>query len=187
MASLRLQTPRLLLRPFSPRDLSDLLAIRSRPKVVRYLYGDVLDRRSAADWLRRAMAQDRLVSPGDDLSLAVEHEGRVIGDVLLRWAGDEHRQGEIGFVFHPGSSGQGYATEAVAAVLELAFSGVRLHRVHGQCDARNTSSAALMARLGMRAEAHLRENEWVKGEWTDALVFAVLAAEWFSHASPPTV
>ncbi|MEO6881993.1 MAG: GNAT family N-acetyltransferase [Mycobacteriaceae bacterium] len=186
MPSLRLQTPRLLLRPFQPRDLDDLLAARSRPEVVRYLYADVLDRRSGADWLRRAMVQDRLVSPGDVLSLAVEHEGRVIGDVLLRWASGEHRQGEIGFVFDPDAGGRGYATEAVAAVLELAFSGVRLHRVFGQCDARNTASATLMTRLGMRREAHLRENEWVKGEWTDELVFGVLAPEWFSHASPPT-
>jgi hypothetical protein len=30
----------------------------------------------------------------------------------------------------------------------------------------------------MRQEAHLRENEFVKGEWTDALVFAMLADEW---------
>ena len=30
----------------------------------------------------------------------------------------------------------------------------------------------------MRREAQLRENEWVKGEWTDELVYAMLAAEW---------
>jgi RimJ/RimL family protein N-acetyltransferase len=29
----------------------------------------------------------------------------------------------------------------------------------------------------MRQEAHLVENEWVKGEWTSELVYAVLAAE----------
>ena len=30
----------------------------------------------------------------------------------------------------------------------------------------------------MRREAHLVENEWVKGEWTDEVIYAVLAAEW---------
>ena len=33
-----------------------------------------------------------------------------------------------------------------------------------------------MRRLGMRQEAHLRENEIFKGEWGDELVFAILAA-----------
>jgi RimJ/RimL family protein N-acetyltransferase len=35
----------------------------------------------------------------------------------------------------------------------------------------------------MRREAHLRENEFVKGEWTDELVFAMLASEWPSRGT----
>ena len=30
----------------------------------------------------------------------------------------------------------------------------------------------------MRREAHLVENEWVKGEWQSELVYAILAREW---------
>jgi len=30
----------------------------------------------------------------------------------------------------------------------------------------------------MRREAHFVENEWVKGEWTDDVVYAILATEW---------
>jgi RimJ/RimL family protein N-acetyltransferase len=35
-----------------------------------------------------------------------------------------------------------------------------------------------MRRLGMRQEAHLRENELFKGEWGDDVVFAILRREW---------
>jgi RimJ/RimL family protein N-acetyltransferase len=35
-----------------------------------------------------------------------------------------------------------------------------------------------MERLGMRREAHLVENEYVKGEWTDELIYAMLDREW---------
>jgi RimJ/RimL family protein N-acetyltransferase len=34
----------------------------------------------------------------------------------------------------------------------------------------------------MRREAHLRENEFVKGEWTDEAVYALLAREWRAAA-----
>ena len=40
------------------------------------------------------------------------------------------------------------------------------------------ASAGLMERLGMRREAHFRENELVKGAWSDELVYAMLASEW---------
>jgi len=43
-----------------------------------------------------------------------------------------------------------------------------------------------MARLGMRREAHLRENELFKGEWTDTVVYAVLRPEWEGLRQAPT-
>jgi len=52
-----------------------------------------------------------------------------------------------------------------------------VHRVVAQMDARNTASARLAARVGMRQEAHFRRDFWSKGEWTDTLVFGLLASE----------
>ena len=62
-------------------------------------------------------------------------------------------------------------------MLGFAFEVAGMHRVYARCDARNVASAKVMARLGMRQEAHFRQNEWFKGEWTDELVFAILADE----------
>lgn len=177
-SGIRLRTPRLLLRPFAVRDLDDLHAYRSRPDVVRFLDDEVLGHRASADLLRRRMVLDRLVGPGDTLVLAAELGGRVVGDVSLRWTTAGHQQGEIGFAFHPDVHGRGFAGEAAAALLDLALGPVGLHRVSGRCDARNTASAALMHRLGMRQEAHLVHNEWFRGAWGDELVFAVLDDEW---------
>ncbi len=53
-----------------------------------------------------------------------------------------------------------------------------LHRIAGRLDGRNAASAAVLRSLGMRQEAHLVENEWVKGEWTDEIVYAMLRTEW---------
>jgi len=83
---------------------------------------------------------------------------------------------------HPDHRGHGYATEAAAAMLGLGFEGLGLHRIVGRLDARNDASARVLERLGMRREAHFVENEFVKGEWCDELVYAMLASEW--QASP---
>jgi RimJ/RimL family protein N-acetyltransferase len=102
---------------------------------------------------------------------------------MLRWASSEHATGEIGYVLHPAHTGRGYATEAIRALLPLAFDELRLHRLFARLDARNSASAKVCRRLGMRQEAHLRENEWFKGEWTDEIVFALLAHEWRAQSS----
>jgi len=86
--------------------------------------------------------------------------------------------GEIGYVFHPDAGGRGYAREACAAVLALGFAELGLHRIVARLDGRNEASARLASRLGLRKEAHLVSNRMFKGEWSDEIVFAILADEW---------
>lgn len=184
MAMLRPQYPivtdRLLLRPFTMDDLEELHAIQSRADVTRYLLWGVRDRDEVRDVLSRRLEMSTLDKEGDILVLALElrQTGALVGDVNLVWVSAEHSGGEIGFVLHPDYHGKGLAAEASSALLVLGFDDMGLHRIIGRCDARNTASAGLMERLGMRREAHFRMNEWVKGEWADELVYAMLADEW---------
>ena len=52
------------------------------------------------------------------------------------------------------------------------------HRIIAYCDARSAASAAVLERLAMRREGHLRESTWAKGGWTDDLLYAVPDHEW---------
>jgi RimJ/RimL family protein N-acetyltransferase len=175
-----LRTARLILRPFAVGDLADLYAIQSLPEVARFLYWEPRDLDQARHALDAKVRQRELAEEGDNLALAVvcPGQGRVIGEINLRWLSRLHQQGEIGFVFHPDQQGRGFAREAAEVVLDLGFDRLGLHRVIGRCDARNEPSARLMRRLGMRLEARFVENELFKGEWGDELVYALLSPEW---------
>jgi RimJ/RimL family protein N-acetyltransferase len=72
-------------------------------------------------------------------------------------------------------------------MLRLGFEDLGLHRILGRLDARNTASAKLLERLGMRREAHIVENEFVKGEWTDELLYGLLAREWAARGGATEV
>ena len=97
---------------------------------------------------------------------------RVVAD------GRHARSGRDGLGLHPDASGHGYATEAVRALIGVAFGTYGMRRVVAQIDARNTASARLCHRVGMKQEAHLREDHWAKGEWTDNVIYGLLASEW---------
>jgi RimJ/RimL family protein N-acetyltransferase len=172
-------TSRLRLRPLSLDDLDDLLAYRGQPDVCRYLPFEPMTPEVLRERLDGGnLARTSIASEGDALTLGADLDGRVIGDVVLFFHSRVHRAGELGYVFHPAVEGHGYATEACLAVLALAFGELGLHRVTARLDARNVASARLAARLGMRLEAHFVRNEWFKGEWSDELVYAILADEW---------
>lgn len=174
------RTRRLLLRPLGESDVDALVAYRSLPDVCRWvpfepMTTEVVRTRLKGGWSRRALDQ-----PGQGLTMGVEIEesGDLAGDVDLFWASSEHRSGEIGYVLNPRHAGHGYATEAAHALLHLAFDALQLHRVIARVDADNRPSARVAQRLGMRQEAHLVENEWFKGHWSDELQFALLDREW---------
>jgi RimJ/RimL family protein N-acetyltransferase len=173
-------TARLRLRPLTVADADALLAYRSRADVCRYLPFEPMTRERVMELLRDDWSRTAIDLEGQGLTLGVELiEGRrLIGDVILFFRSHEHAGGELGYVFHPDAGGQGYATEAGAAMLALAFDHLGLHRVIARLDARNDPSARLAARLGMRREAHFIHNEMFKGEWSDEIVYAILAEEW---------
>ena len=186
-----IDTERLVLRPFETGDLEALYAIHSDEGVARYLYNDARTLEEVRNLLDRKIAGAAVHREGDWLSAAVvlRETKELVGDVVLKWSSEAHRQGELGFSFHPAHHGQGYATEASVPMLAFAFEVLGLHRVVGRTEARNVASARVLEKLGMRREADLRENEWVKGEWQSELVYAILAGEWAerSSLSGPTI
>jgi RimJ/RimL family protein N-acetyltransferase len=181
-----METERLLLRPFQADDFDALFAIHSRPDVARYLYWEPRTDKEVRAVLEKKINGRTLGSEGDSLSFAVvlKATGGVVGDVSLSWLNVQHATGEIGFAFHPDHQGCGYATEAAGAVLRFAFEELKLRRVIGRLEARNTASARVLEKLGMRREAHLIENEYVKGEWQSELDYAILDREWRALAGP---
>lgn len=172
-----LSTDRLLLRPHDAADASPLQRIYGRPDVSRYLLDDPWSADDAARHVREREAKTDLDGSTGALALVIEQEHAVIGDVQLWYTDRERRVAEIGWVLDPAHGGRGLAAEAVSAVLRFAFDAARLHRVTAQMDARNTASAKLATRVGMLPEAHFRQDWWSKGEWTDTLVFGMLATD----------
>jgi RimJ/RimL family protein N-acetyltransferase len=140
---------------------------------VRWLYYDAPTEAQTRAWIEGILARP----PETGTVLAVEHGGEVIGNVNVV-VDPDNRQGEIGFVFHPDHQGHGYATEAARALVDHAFEHYGLHRVYGRLEPRNLASARVLEKLGMRREAHLIENEWIKGEWQSEAIYALLAREW---------
>jgi RimJ/RimL family protein N-acetyltransferase len=182
-----IRTARLDLRPFEDDDLLDLYAFHSLPDVARYLYWEARTLEETRTALERKQSEVNLTHEGSRLTLAVviQETARVIGEVSLTWQSVAHQQAEVGYLFHPEFQGRGYATEAVTAIMDLGFASGHFHRIYGRCDGRNVPSYRLMARLGMRREAHFIHNEIFKGEWGDELYYAILQTEWQKQPIKP--
>jgi RimJ/RimL family protein N-acetyltransferase len=155
-----IETERLLLRPATMDDLATFHSILSSPQATEFWstppHREVEQSRK---WLQTMV--DILPEEGEDF--VVEHQGRAIGKVGF------FRFPEIGFIFHPGSWGRGFAEEALRAVLERAFHVHRLEAIDADVDPRNTASLRLLSKLGF-IEIGRRDRTWLIGkQWCDSV------------------
>ena len=171
---------RVVLRRFHLGDVARFVAYRSDAQVARFQSWDAPYSLDEGERFVRAMMRGHPDTTGEwfQFAVALRPAGPLIGDCAAVPHADDPRQCEIGFTIAPEYQGHGYATEAALLLVGYLFTERGKHRITATCDPRNAASAAVLARLGMRQEGHLRESTWAKGEWTDDLLYGLLHREW---------
>ena len=179
-----LSTTRLVLREFEEEDWRATHLYESDPEVVRYGLHGIRTPEESRDYIRRVRELSlETPRPVYDLAVVEREGGRLIGRCGLRITDRESREGTLWYILHRAEWGRGYITEAAERVLDFAFGPLGLHRIFGDCDPRNPGSFRVMEKLGMRREAHFRQNVFIKGEWCDTFIYAVLDQEWRARAA----
>lgn len=175
-----LESSRLILRPFDTRDIEPFALYRSDPGVARYQTWETPFTREQAARFVAGLQQVEPGRPGEWFQVALELKAtcELTGDCAFQVLAEDPRQAEIGFTLAPGFQGQGYGTEAVSHLLGYLFQEFNLHRVRANCDPRNTASARLLKRVGMRHEGRFIESYWLKGEWVSEDWYAILRREY---------
>ncbi len=182
---MRLETTRLVLREFVEEDWPALHAFESDPEAVRYQGYDARTVEACRAYVRQC-----LVDPTErprrvyDLAVVRRVEGDLIGRSGLKIEDAALREGKLWYILHRAHWGRGYIPEAARALLDFGFTEVGLHRVWADCDPANAASVRVLEKLGLRREAHFRENAWLKGAWVDSLIYAVLDREWPPEGPP---
>ena len=145
-----IETARTRLRFHTTADDLDLLRFHSDAEVTRYLPWPVRDLTAVRATLQDKIKQTHLSADGAWLSLAVEHRatGRVIGEALVRRTEAVTGIAEIGYAFARDVHGQGYGTEVVETLFEVARRALPLRQVVAHVEAANDPSRRLLTRLG---------------------------------------
>jgi RimJ/RimL family protein N-acetyltransferase len=171
-------TSRLQLRPLRLADAPVLAAYRSDPDTARFQPWLTPYSVDDAEKLISEFVTKDPVTPGwFQYGIALRSDDTLIGDLGVN-LDNNGMQAEIGYTIAADQQGNGYGTEAVRRILDHLFVAQRLHRVSAECDARNLASARLLKRVGFVEEGCRRSATWIKNEWTDDLVFGLLADEW---------
>ena len=167
-------TSRLLLRPLNAADFADYLEYAQDPQVMHYIREI-----ESVDALRQHFLGYSAPWHGQELvwmgcGVELTAAGKIIGDLGFRYRDKYSEIIEIGFKFNRHYHGQGYAFEAVQALIELIVADWPVHKLIGCADPENIASTRLMEKLGMVKEAHFKSHYRIGDHWTDEAVYGLV-------------
>ena len=173
-----LQTVRLLLRPFTLSDATDVQRLAGAPEVadttlnLPHPYEDGM----AEQWID---SQPTRFAAGSNFAYAITRRtnGVLLGAIGLMEISARHRRAELGYWLGIPFWNQGYMTEA-AALIDYGFSALGLHKITAVHFARNPASGRVMQKIGMRQEGIQRQHVCKNGVFEDEVVYGLLADEW---------
>lgn len=173
-----IRTARLLLGTFESEDAPDLQRMAGAREIadttvsIPHPYG--LDH--ALAWIgnqRRESVRGRATN----FAVRLLSGSPLIGSASLRDIDPEHHQAELGFWIGHDWWGQGYASEAAAAVIRFGFETLGLNRICAHHMARNPAAGRVLLHVGMKQEGLLRERVTKWGVYEDVVVYAILRTD----------
>ena len=171
---------RVRLREFRHDDLDPSLRVVGDDRVTRWLSFNSLTREQQAERLTGAI-QRAAADPRIEYYLAVtpHSDDALIGFVRIGLSGV--KAAKLGYAIAADHWGNWYATDAARTMITFAFQELGLHRITAAIGPDNTSSIAVVKRLGFTREGHLRDHVFTNGAWRDSELYSILVHEWNVH------
>lgn len=85
---------------------------------------------------------------------------------------------EIGYSLIPNERGKGYCTEAAQIMVDYLFLSKETPCIQATTHPKNTASQRVLEKVGFRREGIMRKRAFIRGEWTDMVLFSLLREEW---------
>jgi len=178
-----LETERLLLRRITQQDAADIFDLYSLEEVVRFINIEALSKPEQAEGLIARYDELNASGAGIRWGAFTTEEGKLIGTCGFHDWDARRFRAEISYDLSPTSWGQGYMREALHTILDYGFHKMNLRRVEALVDPADSRSQNLLTGLGFHLEGVLREHDFIKGQFLDDMIFALLHVDWTAEGN----
>ena len=172
-----LETARLRLRPLTLEDAPIVQQLAGDSRIAQNMmdsFPHPYPVQAALDWIASHEPQ-AVTLEGFVWAVTLRKSGELIGCVEL--SGRSAGGMGLGYWISVPYWNQGYASEAVRAVIEFGFAELEERRIHAQHYARNPASGAVMRKAGMKLVGTMRQAALKNGQVEDDVFYEILSTD----------
>ncbi|CAM4196885.1 GNAT family N-acetyltransferase [Bacillus paramycoides] len=174
----KLETERLLLRELTLLDAETMFHYFSKESVIRYFGMDSFENIEQAKTTIQTFR--KRYEEGSVFRWGIEKKGtdQLIGTCGFHLINNHHNRAEIGYELDDTYWGQGYATEALQAMLAYGFEKLNFIRIAAVVYIENEASRNLLKKAGFQEEGLLRKYMIQNDVAHDTVVYSLLKEDW---------
>ena len=170
------ETERFLFRKFNENDFSIIFAWHSCNENMGFRRDGTKTESDTRKYLSFIMAEANAnVCKNFWFAVVRKADNKLVGEGIIL---DVPEKPELGWLVDKNCWGRGYGTEIGGGLLNYAFQILNVRRVIAACHVDNHASHKLMAKIGMRREAHFIKEKFYGDKWCDRYQYAILHEEW---------
>lgn len=177
-----LTTNRLVLNDLKSVDAESLFRHFSNPDVVKFYDLEAFTNIDQANDLIDLFKKRFEEKSGIRWAIRLQKSKEFVGTCGFNSWNTKMKSAGIGYDISRNHWGNGYATEALNAIINHGFSGLlpcnELNRIQGDTIPGNNASEAVLIKLGFKEEGLLRESGYWKGRFHDLKCFGLIRSEY---------
>lgn len=174
----RLETERLILRPFAMEDAQAMYDNwASDPEVTKYLTWAAYTSVDTAYEILGIWTKEYENKDFYQWAIVLKETGMPIGSISVVEQNERASSAHIGYCLGKSWWGKGIMPEALQAVMDFLFDEVGVNRVDSRHDPNNPNSGKVMVKCGMRFEGVHRRSDRNNQGICDASWYALLKEE----------
>lgn len=173
-----LYTDRLILRRITKDDAQDFFEIRSNKKLMAAL--DKEPFKNMDELLSFLEQIESGINSNTSIAWAVclKEDNKMIGHVGYHRIDFVNHRAEIGYALLSQFHNKGLGSEALKAVLDIAFNQFNFHSLEADVNPANNPSIKLITKMGFVKEAHFRENYFYRNTFLDSTIYSLLKKDY---------
>ncbi len=174
-----IETQRLFIKAIQPVNAETVYNYRIDPRVNKYQNWESISYESILKFINENLKTE-FNSPDKwkQFGIYTKDNDFLIGDTGLHFLNPQNSIVEIGFTLSHENQGFGYGSEAVKSIIYFLFKILKKHRIFASVDPQNNKSISLLKRVGFKQEAYFKKSLFIKENWVDDVIFALLNEEY---------
>lgn len=159
---------KITIRPWTSNDLVSLLRYANNPRIAKNMtdaFPSPYLKANGEAFLQMAMQPPIHI-------FAIDLDGEAVGGIGIHPQHDIHRKNaELGYWLAEQHWGKGFAVQAIAQILPIAFELYEIERIFARPFGTNRASQKVLEKSGFKLEARLEKTLFKNGQFVDELIY----------------